>query len=153
MNYGNADDNFKKYLNIFLRLSACFLIGTGIGKMLKGHEEKKNAEKVTTCNAMVIANGEYSRQDNVEVKGKHDDGYDISYISDHSLVVFVYGEDIAQRYLYTEFIESNIEIKQNENGDYIVTLNQDNLTEENYKSFVNGLSDNKDNNGPQRVRE
>ena len=136
---------------VAISLSMCSL-GIGLGKAIIKSQIENDAKEITTCNAIVVANGEYNRQDNLEITGKHTEKYNVSYINDQSLVVYVYGEDISQRYLYTQFIESNIEIIENDKGEYTVVLNEDNLTDENYVSYVNGLSTNNENNGPQRRR-
>ena len=125
-----------------------FLIPVGIAVGSTVYEDEQRGK---VYNSIAVSYGEETRQDNLKGEEVHKEPVDVVYQDDNTLVVYVYGKDDEQRYLYTEFVESNIYVIE-QDGQYKVCLNQDDLTEENYNAFVESFEENEDESRIQRKR-
>lgn len=121
-------------------------VGVAIGVNVYNEHEKSKV-----YNSIAVSYGNETRKDDIKGEEAYKDPVKVVYQDDNTLVVYVYGKDAEQRYLYTEFVESNIYVIE-ENGEYRVCLDENNLTEENYKTFVNSYEENDDESRIQRKR-
>lgn len=101
-------------------------------------------------NTIVVSNGELTTTYNNISKEYHTADFEVIHQDDNSLVVFVYGNDHGQRYIYTNYILDNINFEKNDDGSYRVVFDKENINDDNYLTYVNNI-ENKNNN-VQRVR-
>ena len=109
-----------------------------------------NNEQHKVYNSITVENGEEIIKGNIKGEDVCKDDYKVIYKDDQNLVVYVYSPDEEHRYLYTEFIADNIEITYVEDGSYIVSFDEENITEENYNEYLN--KKNEEHKGAQRKR-
>ena len=114
-------------------------------------DAKQKSDKNKVYNSIVICDGEETREDNIRGQAVCKDQIKVVYKDDTNLTIFVYDNNIEKRYLFTEFVESNIYIIE-EDGKQIVYLNPEDLTEEKYNEFVSNLSKNDGESRIQRKR-
>ena len=154
-----AKRSYDDYSELFLLKLFIAYIGTAvIGLSVKSciaakEEEKKEKEKNREFTIISVEEGDIFRQD--DAVNENDTNttlakpeYRVINQTDKSITIFVYCENPADRMLYADYIETNINI----NEDNIVYFNEEVISNEVYNDYIKFIQQEK-NNSYQRKRE
>lgn len=118
----------------------------GASKQKISHDEYK--EKYHKCNVISVYDGEINVDANQDTnKLCRELSYKVAQQDDEELVIYVYSQDKNERETYTKYIESKIFISD----DGRVLFNKDDISDQDYYSYVADLQKDQNSNG-QRVR-
>lgn len=143
--------------NLISNAATIFVI-VGMGAMLYVPigfaivDTAKARKEIHTYTTINVSEGNIIIDENSKYQGLQKDNYSIIDYDDDSLVVHVYYEDPAKRFMYKEYIINKINIIENEDGTYSIDFDPSSLSEEGYKYFAENYLGEKRDNGEQRKR-
>lgn len=110
------------------------------------HDEYK--QRYEKCNVISACDGEVVIERNQDTNKEYKTlSYKVAQQDDYELVIYVYSPNLAERDLYTSYIESKIYVTE----DGRVLFNEGDISEYDYNEYVTTLVEDQSSNG-QRVR-